>query len=308
MTPKEVRDMAASVRRRLRNLAAEKGEEAGFVLTRYAVQRLLHRLGRSEYRDRFLLKGATLFAVWSDQPHRPTRDLDLLGFGDTAIPSMEEIFRSLCGQRDPEDGLDFPPELVRGERIRGDEEYQGVRVSLTAMLGKSRIPLQVDVGFGDDVFPAPQETEVPGLLGLEAANVRAYPREAVVAEKLQVIVALGIANSRMKDFHDIWVLSREFPFSADPLVESVRRTFARRRTPVPALAPLALTAEFAADGNKRVQWKAFVRKGKLDTTSELREVIGALAEFLVPVLAAAAGRDALNATWVPGGPWLGTPT
>jgi len=266
----------------------------------------LHRLGRSEFRDRFLLKRATLFAVWSDQPHRPTRDLDLLGFGDSAIPALEEVFRSLCAQRDPEDGLDFPPEFVRSERIRDDEEYQGVRVNLTAMLGKTRIPLQVDVGFGDDVFPAPLETEVPGLLGLDAAIVRAYPREAVVAEKLQAMVALGMANSRMKDFYDFLVLSREFPFSAGPLVESVRRTFARRRTPVPALAPLALTAEFAADGNKGVQWTAFVRKGKLDATLELGEVIGALAEFLVPVLAAAGGRDALDATWVPGGPWTGT--
>ena len=303
MTSSGVKDQAVSIRHRLRNLAAERQEESGFVLTRYAVQRLLHRLSRSEFRDRFLLKGATLFAVWSDRPHRPTRDLDLLGFGDNDIAAVQDVFRTLCSTYDPEDGLGFVPESVQGRRIRGGQEYQGVRLTLLAMLGKTRIPLQVDVGFGDDVYPAPDEIEVPGLIGLPSARVWAYPRETVVAEKLQAMVELGIANSRMKDFYDLWMLAREFPFSGATLVESVRRTFVRRRTSIPSTVPLALSEEFAADRGKTIQWVAFLRKSGLGTGSDLEAVIQTLAVFLLPVLGAASHLQPLDAIWPQGGPW-----
>lgn len=304
MTQDTLKNPVASVRQRLRNLAAERNEDFGYVLTQYALQRLLHRLSGSEFRERFLLKGATLFAIWSDQPHRPTRDLDLLGYGSSDVPAVEAIFRALLeAQTDGTDGLLFDGDSVTGGTIRDDQEYEGVRITLTARLGNARIPLQIDVGFGDDVFPVPTEAEVPGLLGFPAAKVRAYPREAVVAEKLHVMAVLGIANSRMKDYSDLWTLGRLFPFSGATLAESVARTFARRRTKIPTEIPLALAPDFASDKGKATQWTAFLRKGGVRDAAALTDVVSDLAAFLWPVLEAAAGGESFEASWAPGGPW-----
>lgn len=304
MTEASLKNPVASVRQRLRNVAAERGEDFGYILTRYAVQRLVHRLSGSEFRERFLLKGATLFAIWSKDPHRPTRDLDLLGFGASDVAAVEQVFRSLCLlPTDGTDGLVFNAESVAGGTIREDQEYEGVRVTLTALLGNARIALQVDVGFGDDVFPVPVEADVPGLIGFPAATLRAYPREAVIAEKLHVMAVLGVANSRMKDYYDLWTLGRLFQFSGVTLSESVTRTFARRRTPLPTQIPFALTAEFASDAGKAVQWAAFLRKGGVRDAPGLDDVVAVLAGFLWPVLEAAAEGQALGLAWAPGGPW-----
>lgn len=292
------------MRQRLRNFAAERGEDFGYILTRFAIQRLLHRLSGSEFRERFLLKGATLFAIWSEDPHRPTRDLDLLGFGASNVAAVEQVFRSLCMlPTDGTDGLVFDADTVAGATIREDQEYEGVRVNLTARLGNAHIALQVDIGFGDDVFPVPVEAAMPGIIGFPAATLRAYPREAVVAEKLHVMAVLGVANSRMKDYYDLWTLGRLFHFSGVTLAESVTRTFARRRTPLPTHIPFALTAEFASDAGKAAQWAAFLRKGSVGDAPGLDEVVAALAGFLWPVLEAAAEGQALWLAWAPGGPW-----
>jgi len=297
------KDQATSIRHRLRNLAAERREESGFVLTRYAAQRLLYRLSKSEYREQFLLKGATLFAIWSNQPHRPTRDIDLLGFGDNDLDAVAAVIVALCGADDEDDGLNFLAESVRVERMRGDQDYQGVKVGMLAMLGRTRIPLQIDVGFGDAVYPQPLEVELPGMLGLPSAYLRAYPKEAVIAEKLQAMVSLGMINSRMKDFYDLWTMAQDFTYSRETLVEAIRRTFDQRRTPLPGKAPLALTAEFSLDKHKATQWTAFLRKGAIASAPSLPEAVEFLSSFLLPVLQAASELQSPTEIWPPGGPW-----
>ena len=296
-------DLVASVRQRLRNLAHERGEDFNLVLTRFANQRFLRRLAASAERDRLVLKGATLFAVWSDQPHRPTRDVDLLGHGDNEPPAVAETIRAICATNVEPDALVFDDATIRAGVIRDDQEYEGVRVTLTVRLGNARIPLQIDVGFGDAVYPEPEDVEVEGMIGFPGARVRAYPREAVIAEKLQAMVALGIANSRMKDFHDIWTLAREFRFEGPTLVEAIRRTFRRRRTPIPSVAPIALTHEFAGDPSKANQWVGFIQKAGLRDALGLGDVVEQVAALVGPALVAARAEGPFELVWVAPGPW-----
>ena len=247
MTKQKPRNLAASVRQRLMNVARSQKEDFQLILTRYALERLLYRLSQSEYRDVFVLKGAMLFQLWGDQPHRPTRDLDLLGRGENSIPRFERIFREVCDLAVEEDGLVFNAQSVRGETIKEDQEYEGLRLTLDCRLENARIPIQIDIGFGDVVTPAASELTYPVLLDFPAPVLAVYSRESVVAEKFQAMVMLGIANSRMKDFFDLWVLARQFEFQGPMLCQAIRATFERRRTPVPAEVPLALSAEFSND-------------------------------------------------------------
>lgn len=304
MTSSKVKNLPASVLARLLNLARELGEDFTGLLTRYALERFMFRLASSEYAERFVLKGATLFAIWSDQPHRPTRDLDLLGFGDNDVPALVEVFGQVCQQDVEPDGLVFAPDSVQGGLIREDRIYEGVRVTLMATLARARISVQVDVGFGDSVFPEPEPVEVPPLLDFPAPVLNAYAKETVVAEKLQAMVALGIVNSRMKDFYDIWVLARDNAFDGSVLSEAVRRTFARRRSPLPSSPPVALTLEFSDDPAKAVQWRAFLRRGRLVAGEPgLHEVVQFLAGFLLPMLGLGEAEAAVDGQWPPGGPW-----
>jgi predicted nucleotidyltransferase component of viral defense system len=260
------RNLAASVRHRLTDLARKQGEDFQLVLTRYVIERLLYRLSRSPYRHEFILKGAMLFRVWTDQIHRPTRDLDLLSRGEPSLEANTQIFRDICGIEVEDDGLTFDPATVTAERIKEDQEYEGVRVGCRAQLGQARIDLQIDVGFGDAVVPRPANVNYPAMLGFPAPVLRAYPRETVVAEKFQAMVMLGIANSRMKDFFDIWTLANAFAFDGTCLCRAIRATFKRRKTVLPTAPPLALTAEYGADMAKVRQWQAFIKKGKLGSS------------------------------------------
>jgi hypothetical protein len=298
------RNLAASVRHRLTELARKQGEEFLLVLTRYVIERFLYRLSRSERRDDFILKGAMLFQLWVSHPHRPTRDLDLLGKGDHSIKGLVEAFRAVCGQAVEDDGLAFDPESVRGERIREDQEYEGVRIRCEARLGQAKVNLQIDVGFGDAVTPRAAEVEFPAMLGFPAPRLRAYPRQTVVAEKFQALVALGITNSRMKDFFDLWVLAHDFPFEGPTLCRAIRATFHRRKTPLPDEPPLALTAEFGADPSKVKQWQAFLKKGKIDLGgASLEDVCAFLNGFLLPPARALVRDEGFETAWPAGGPW-----
>ena len=298
------RDVAASVRQRLLNLARESGEDFGLVLTRYALERMMYRLSVSTHREQFVLKGAMLFALWGNDPHRPTRDLDLLGRGTIDIPRLESVFREVIGVEVEDDGLEFLAETVRGERIREDEEYEGVRVYLEARLAAARIKVQIDVGFGDVVTPAPRETEYPVLLDFPAPRLRAYTRETVVAEKFEAMVKLGVANTRMKDFYDLWVMARDFEFDGDLLSRAIKATFERRVTTLPTGVPLALSDEFSEDPGKAAQWSAFLRRiGRTAGDLSLAEVTKSLKEFLLPPAAAAASGGAFDRSWPPAGPW-----
>ena len=301
---KKLRNLAASVRDRLTQLARANGEDFHLVLTRYGLERLLYRVARSPHANLFVLKGACLFQLWSNHPHRPTRDLDLLGHGDGSITQFESIFREVCEQPVEPDGLEFLSDDVRGDSIKDEDQYQGIRLRIEARLANARVPLQVDIGFGDAITPGPIDIEYPTILDFPSPTLRAYPRETVVAEKFQAMVTLGMANSRMKDFFDLWTLACEYPFHGPSLQAALRATFDRRQTALPERPPLALTNTFAGDRPKQTQWRAFLRKGKL--TAEpiaLPAVIQVLAPFLMPPSAAIRAGRPFPMHWPPSGPW-----
>ncbi|MBI5443520.1 MAG: nucleotidyl transferase AbiEii/AbiGii toxin family protein [Deltaproteobacteria bacterium] len=295
---------AASARARLLALARERGEDFQLLLTRYGLERFLYRLGRTDSAADFVLKGAMLFSLWSDAPHRATRDIDLLGFGEASAGRLIEVFRKVCAVPCPDDGLEFDPISVRGEEIREAQEYGGFRINLVGRLEAARCPVQLDVGFGDAVSPGVREIDYPTILPMPAPHLRAYPPETVIAEKAQALVALGMANSRMKDFYDLLILARQFSFDRRTLATALVATFERRRTSIPAEASLALTEEFASDPAKGRQWRAFLaRIGVQEDATALTEVVGRLAEFLLPLFVDAAAGIVSDGTWSAGGPW-----
>ena len=272
--------MGASVRARLLNLSNASGQSFDLVLTRFALERLLFRLSQSRYADRFVLKGAMLLMSWLDEPHRGTRDLDLLGFGDPSADAMLATFREILAQ-DAGDGVVFDADALRVDRIREELEYGGLRLRTTASISGARINLMIDIGFGDALEPGAELIDYPVMLDLPAPRLRAYARETVIAEKFQAMVALGRANSRMKDFYDVWILDRSFTFDDDKLARAIAATFARRGTEVPAELPDALSPAFAADEQKQQQWRVFVKDVALDPGA-LANVLSDLADFLMP--------------------------
>ncbi len=297
-------NLPTSVHQRLRNWALQNDQDMNLVLTRYALERLLFRLSQSAYAQRFVLKGAMLFMLWSTRSHRPTRDLDLLAYGDPSDKGLAYAFGEICRIDAPADGLRFDAENLRVSVIREDQEYEGRRVEMTAYLGKSRIKVQVDVGFGDAITPEPAEAEYPTLLDLPAPRIRVYPRETVVTEKLQAMVMLGMVNSRMKDFYDLLIMSREFMFAGDALVAAITATFDRRRTALPSEVPRVLSAEFGRNDDKLTQWNAFLRRSRLDAPAgDFAEVVEEIARFLLPPLHAASTGRPFTLVWAPGGPW-----
>jgi hypothetical protein len=302
--PPPLKNVATSVRVRLTDRARARGENVQLVLTRFAIERLIFRLAASPHRDTFVLKGAMLFSLWAPVPYRRTGDLDLLGQGDAAPERMVETFRELCQLTVPDDGLDFDPQSVRTEIARADDEYAGVRVTLTATLANARLPIQVDIGFGDAVTPAPREVIYPSLLDFPEARLRAYPPETVVAEKLEALVALGMGNSRMKDFFDLWAIGSTFAFEGPALAAAVAATFARRRTPWPDGAPIALTDTFSGDAAKQAQWAGFLRRTAISLApAPFPQPLAFVGGFVVPLLGADAVAALAGANWPPGGPW-----
>ncbi len=277
---KQPRDIGASIRACLLNLTREKGQAFDLLLTRYAIERLLYRLSTTPHRDRFVLKGAMLMTTWFDVPHRHTRDVDLLGYGDPAPESMLAVFKEICAIEE-NDGIVFDVDALRVELIREELKYGGLRLRNNAHLAGARIAVVIDIGFGDAIEPAIEEINLPVMLDLPAPRLRAYPRETVAAEKFQAMILFGLANTRMKDYYDIWILSRSHTFDAERLSRAIAATFERRGTPIPEELPDALSPVFAADVTKQRQWTAFVRD--LDTgTPSLETIVSDLAGFLMP--------------------------
>jgi hypothetical protein len=294
---------AASIRQRLLNRAQARGEDFGQLLIRYASERFLVRLAASPHADHYVLKGAQLFAVWSGLPHRPTRDIDLAGRGDASPGHLEGVMRTICTTPVAEDGMRFEPGSIRVTEIREAQSYGGLRARLLGLLGVATVWLQVDVGFGDAIVPRPQFTDLPTLLGGPRLRLQAYPREAVVAEKAHAMVVLGMANSRMKDFFDLYTLARNHAFTGDLLVAALRGTFGRRGTMPPEATPLALTPEFAVDIAKRAQWAAFVQRIDLATPPGLDRVVQELRRFLEEPLAALSAGEPFPKQWSPEDGW-----
>lgn len=303
MTQTRGANIAASVRQRLLDQARSKRVDFNLLLTRYGLERFLYRLGRSEFRERFVLKGAMLFPLWGVVSYRSTRDVDLLGYGESEIEALVTVFRTICQTEVANDGITFDPASVQAEDIRDQMEYGGTRLKVNADLAGARIHLQVDIGFGDVITPAADSAEYPVLLDHQAPSLRVYPRETVVAEKFQAMVHLGIANSRMKDFHDLWVLGTQFDFDGMTLATALARTFERRNTPLPVVLPLALTPEFFADVQKVRQWKAFLNRAGLTVEVELKEVATFIASFVMPLIEITRVGGNYTGRWLAGGPW-----
>lgn len=300
MTSESKKNLPASVRQRLLNLSKDRKDPFDLMLVRYGIERLLYRLTRSRHAEMFLLKDAMLFAIWSDGSHRPTRDVDLLGFGPKDDEDLKAIFVELCGLETEPDGLTFLTDSVAVTSIREESAYPGARITLEARLEKVRIPVQVDIGFGDIVTPKPDEIDFPALLDFPAPHLRAYPIYTVVAEKLEASVRLGEANTRMKDFFDLWFLSRKFSFAGELLKDAVTRTFTRREMSLPSVVPVALRTEFAV--LKAAMWAAFLRRNALAPV-EMATALEAIRTFAWPVMEAAVKNTPFSKTWTPKKGW-----
>ena len=270
---------AASFHARLLNLAKSRGDDFNLILNRYALERWLYRLSISEACEHLWLKGAMLFNLWFDSPHRPTRDADFLGFGEIDANALRDMVRKVSAIG-TDDGMEFDPASVTVEEIREEARYGGLRVRVLGHLGKARCPLQLDVGYGDVVTPGAEEADYPTLLDdVPIPHLKVYPRATVVAEKLEAIASLGMANSRMKDYYDLHALALEGAIDTDLLGEAIAATFGRRRTPLPDDLPVGLTAEFAGDVAKQTQWSAFLGKNRLAGLS-LDEVVARISRFV----------------------------
>lgn len=302
---KEVTNLGASTRQRLLNLAKARGEDFDLVLTRFALERLLYRLSRSPHADRFVLKGAMLIAVWLPDAFRATRDLDLLGRGDGSPERAKAVFEDLCRVAVEPDGIEFDPATVRANLIREDQRYLGTRVKLEARIAGAVIGLQVDVGYGDAVVPPPATIEYPSLLHLPPPRVKAYSRYGVVAEKLQAAVELGLANSRLKDFFDLFMLASRFDFHGPQLVAAIRATFSRRSVTISAESPAALTTRFSEAPEKVAQWNGFLKRSRVRIeVPAFPAAVDAVARFALEPLDAARIASEFPRRWAPGGPWL----
>ncbi len=279
-------DKAASIRARLLNLAKAENSDFDQVLVRFALERLLYRLGQSPYADRFLLKGALLFTLWYDMPHRTTRDADLLGFGSTDPQELKDVFTQIAAM-EVDDGIHFKTEQIQVDDIRKVAAYPGLRITLQAELARAVCKVQIDIGFGDAVTPEPKLSHFPTLLpDLAAPQLRTYPVYTVIAEKLHAIVLLGMGNTRMKDYYDLMTLLEREMLDEALLVRAVHATFERRQTPVPMKTPIGLSDEFAKDTAKHTQWKSFLRKNDLPQVS-LAHAVDILRDQLKPSLALA---------------------
>ncbi len=290
-----------SIQARLARAAKELRVDPNLVLSRYAAERLLHRLSRSRYAGRFILKGAMLLTAWLGEVVRPTRDVDLLGFGELSDDTIAAMFAEIATVAVESDGVVFDPSSLTVTRIREEDEYGGRRVMLRGLLGRARLSVQIDIGIGDAVYPEPEVIEYPSLLDFPRPRLKAYRPETSIAEKLHAMVTLREKNSRLRDFFDIRTLAEREPFEGERLAQAIRLTFGRRGTPLPR-RPVALTPAFAKLEGKEAQWLGFLRRYGLPH-EDFSAVISQVSSFLQPVVASLAADDPFTRVWLPGGPW-----
>jgi hypothetical protein len=296
-----VKNVAASVRQRLLNRARSDKRPFNELLQYYAMERFLYRLSRSDHAGRFILKGALMLRVWRTPEFRPTMDIDMLGRTNNEETSVVAQIRDILVTPSPDDGLVFDADSIEAERITEDADYAGLRIRFRAMLDTARISMQVDIGFGDVIYPGPEEAELPVMLGLPAPRLLCYSRESAIAEKFEAMVTLGDLNSRMKDFYDIWLLSRQFDFEGASLTEAIRLTFNQRGTAIPD-GIVALSNVFAEA--KQTQWQAFHKRlGQDHVPVPFIEVVRVLSIFLAPVSNHLSTGTNVPSRWIAPGPW-----
>lgn len=290
-------DVARSVHRRLLNEARAQGTDFNRLLIRYANERLLYRLQHTPEADQFVLKGAMVFSLWAQVPHRSTADMDLLGYGSAAQERIADVFRDVCEVRlSADDGLIFDPSSVRTEEIRKSSSYGGVRVHVIARLGPAKILVKVDIGFGEATVPAPEHETVPTILDHPAPRLRAYKRETVIAEKFHAIVDLGERNNRLKDYFDLWFLAAHFEFDGDILGRALQATFKRRGKALPVVVPPGLSGRFAT--KNEAQWKTFIQKATPTAAPKhMKEASALVRRLLLPVVEHLHEGKLMNSTW-----------
>jgi predicted nucleotidyltransferase component of viral defense system len=300
---KSVKNIAASVHQRLLNKAKESSRPFNELLQYFAIERFIYRLSKSPHADKFILKGALMFSAWCGPASRPTMDIDLLGTIDNRLEVISAAMKDACLMDVEADGISFNAETLETVRITEDAEYEGVRVRVYGSLGNARVSIQIDIGFGDVIVPNASTVSYPAILDFPAPELKGYTMESTIAEKFQAMVKLGVLNSRMKDFYDIWVLSRTFDFQGKILAEAVEKTFEKRNTPVTLDAAL-FDPSFGKDSDKNIQWQGFIRKTKLINAPEsFAEVIDAVKRFLEPLAASIVERRTFNSNWIAPGPW-----
>lgn len=301
MSAKVPGNIPASVRQRLLNRARRDQRPFSELLQYYAMERFLYRLSRSPHADRFILKGALMLRAWRSPEFRPTMDIDLLGRTSNEVSSVVAQIRDILAVNVPPDGLVFDPDSISAERITEDADYEGIRIRFRGALDSARVNMQVDIGFGDVVFPAPEESDLPTMLDFPAPRLMCYSRESAIAEKFEAMLKLRELNSRMKDFYDIWLLARQFDFEGKKLVEAIRLTLERRGTIIPDEIA-AFTEGFT--GAKQVQWTAFTKKLKHDhVPASFAEVVMTVGAFLGAVASALSSGTSVPVKWVAPGPW-----
>jgi len=301
-----VTNLSASVHARLLNKARAENRPFQELLRYYAMERFLHRLARSTHADSFVLKGALMLQFWGAELTRSTKDIDLLGRGPSEVEALVSVVRDCLATDVEADGLEFDPGTVIGQAIRIAVGYAGVRLAFPAKLGKARIPLQLDVGFGDVMTPGPSEIVYPCLLGAAEIRLLGYAPETAIAEKFEAMVSLDLANSRLKDYFDIWMISRSRAFAGEVLADAIAATFARRGTEAPTATPLGLTAAFAEAPGKQAQWTSWLRSARIeDGVPPLAAVVADVRAFLEPVVTPLAQGGPPPGSWRPRGPWDG---
>ena len=302
-----IKNLPASIHQKLLNNARKTNRPFFEVLQYFAIERFLYRLSKSPYADKFVLKGALMFSVWKPGLPRPTKDIDFLGRTNNDLNAIVRIMKGICSIKAGSDGLVFTPGSVAGERITEHSDYQGVRVYFWAGLGKARVSMQVDVGFGDIVVPGAQNISYPAILDMPEPVLKGYSRESVIAEKLEAMIKLDIINSRMKDFFDVWLLARQFDFKGATLAKAIKETFRHRKTAI-IKEPHMLADDFKTDKTKQAQWRAFLRKNKLTVApADFAEVVSGIAGFVKPVLSALADGKDFPAVWKAAGSWKNAP-
>lgn len=303
MTNPRPRNIAASIHQRLLDRAKESARPFNELFQYYAIERFLYRLSQSPHAGKFILKGALMLLVWDARTSRSTMDIDMLGRMKNDLEAVIDLVREICRQEVAPDGVVFDPGSVRGDRITEDTKYEGVRIRFRGALDNARIAIQLDVGFGDVVVPSPKLTTYPAILDLPAPRVRGYSRESTIAEKFEAMVRHGVMNSRMKDFWDIRLLSRQFDFDGKTLAAAIAETFSKRHTAIPA-DPVAFTEIFIKDEAKSTQWKAFLRKNRMsDSTDTFTSAVHSVSAFLRPIVAHLVGHQPLPKMWKAPGPW-----
>lgn len=299
-----IKNIEASVRGRLQDKARKVNQPFSEILQYYGIERFLYRFSQSEFAKSFILKGALMFTVWNVPQRRTTMDIDFLALFDNQIEKIEQVIRDVCSVKTATDGLIFDAKTVRGQRIKKDADYEGVRVTFLGFLEKSKISMQIDIGFGDVITPKPSDVDYPSLLNFPAPHLKGYPFETVVAEKFEAMIKLGTLNSRMKDFYDVWLMSRQFNFEEKKLVTAIKATFKNRETPLPSGKPLFAAAIYADESVQATMWKGFLKKNPIKGTPDsFKAVVSAVEEFLNdPVVAIISGRELSN-NWQAPGPW-----